>query len=468
MMRGFMTLTRTLAGHVVNTRAGDLPAAALQVAREVVLDGLGVMIAGANEPLGIGRISIDYAEMLGGKPEATVVAGGFKTNVLNAAYANGTMCHALDFDNTGWPLNHPTSPTLPAILALAERNSLGGSDILPAVVLCFEVQGRLRTATARVGAGTGFHKPGVSGTIGAVTAAGRLLGLDVDRMCMAYGIAGSRCGSLSANTGTMTKSSHSGHGARMGAEAALLAEMGFTATDDVFGKGQFFELFYGAGIGEPELLVKDFGKPYWMVDPGIGFKKYPSNYFTHRPIDACLALAAAHRFSPADIVAVEVDFPCFDYVNRPNPKTGLDGKFSVQYATAIALLDRKITIASFSDLRRFAPDAVDMLGRVKLSLREDIPKSFDASWAVVRLRLKDGRLLEERCDKPRGIWGVPLTRRERIDKFNSCVDGALDDADAGRIVELVEGIDALANIHELMDIVGRAKCAVARTPGRKK
>jgi aconitate decarboxylase len=452
-----MNLTRELADKVVRTRYGDVPEEALEVARQVCLDGLGVIVAGAREPLGIGRITIAYTQMLGGTPESTVIAGGFKTNALNAAYANGTLCHALDFDNTWWPLNHPTSPTLPAILALAERNRSSGRDVLLALVLAFEAQGRLRLASERVEAGSGFHKPGVSGTIGAVTGAGKLLGLDVPSFCMAYGIAGSRCGSLSANTGSMTKSSHSGHAARMGVESALLAQLGYTAFDDVFGKGQFFDLFYGPGTYDSEKLVENFGSPYRMIDPGVGFKKHPSNYFTHRPIDAAIALRREQGLAPGDIDKVEVDFPRFDYVNRPNPKTGLDGKFSVQYATAVALLDGRITVESFSDSRRFAHDVQELLPRVTLMIRDDIPRSFNDTWAIVRAFLKDGRVVESRCDKPRGLWGVPLTRDERLDKFRSCTEPALSSDDIDEAISLVERLHELGDISPLMAIVGRAQ-----------
>src|SRR4029079_5506754 len=127
------------------------------VAKAVTLDGLAVMLAGATEPLGVGRISIDYVKMLGGAEQASVVAGGFRTSILNAAYANGTMAHALDFDNTWYPLNHPTSPTLPAILAIAEHSHLPGRQIIEAIVVAFEVQGRLRLAATGLKTGTGFH-----------------------------------------------------------------------------------------------------------------------------------------------------------------------------------------------------------------------------------------------------------------------------------------------------------------------
>src|SRR5688572_8073979 len=313
------------------------------MARQVTLDGLAVILAGSTEPLGVGRISIEYAREMGGAPQATVIAGGFKTSMGNAAYVNGTMAHALDFDNTWYPLNHPTSPTLPAILAIAEHHRLPGSRVIEAIVTAFEVQGRLRLAATGLETGSGFHKPGTTGTFGATAAAARLLDLDERQTLMAFGLAGSRAGSLSINTGSMTKSSHSGHAARMGIECAVLAKMGWTASADVFGKGGFFDTFL-SGNAQLELLVEGFGRPLRMVDPGVGFKKHPSNYFTHRPIDAALALREELKLDSSDIEAVEVVFPRFEYVNRPQPRTGLDGKFSVQYTTAIALIDGEITI----------------------------------------------------------------------------------------------------------------------------
>ncbi len=452
-----MTITAELVDILRATRVQDIPPAALDIAKQVCLDGLGVMIAGAGEPLGLGRITFEYTRQLGGPADSSVIAGGFKTSAFNAAYANGTLGHALDFDNTWWPLNHPTSPTLPAIMAIAERDGLSGADVLRAIVLAFEVQGRMRVASASVEAGKGFHKPGVSGLIGAVAGAGLLLGLDAAQFRRAFGLAGSRAGSMSINTGTMTKSSHSGHAARMGVECATLAKLGWTAAEDVFGKGGFFALFYGEQHSDPALFVKDFGKPYRMIDPGVGFKKHPANYFTHRPIDAAIALATRHDIDAADIEKVVVDFPRFDYVNRPVPETGLDGKFSVQYATAIALLDRKIKVASFSDRRRFAADVESLLPRVTLNMRDDIPRSFQDCFAIVRVTMRDGRLLEERCDRPRGMWGLPLTRDERLAKFRDCCEGALPADAVAKVIALVEGLDGAASVAPLMDIVCRAK-----------
>ena len=448
------SITEALVDKVLALDYASLPPAAIDMAKAVTLDGLAVTLAGAGEPLGVGRISIDYVRAMGGAPQASVIAGGFKTSMLNAAYANGTMAHALDFDNTWYPLNHPTSPTLPAILAIAEHHKLPGKKIIAAIAAAFEVQGRLRIAATGLKTGAGFHKPGTTGLFGAVTAAAKMLDLNKQQTLMAFGLAGSRAGSISINTGTMTKSSHSGHAARMGVECGVLAKMGWTASADVFGPKGFFDTFF-QGDAKPELLIDGFAAPLRMVDPGVGFKKHPSNYFTHRPIDAALALREEFKFTPDAIERVEVIFPRFDYVNRPQPLTGLDGKFSVQYATLIALLDGEITIDSFTNERRFAADVEALLPKVKLQVDDAIPSDFDRMHTIVSVWLKDGRQLSKRVDKLSGWIGSPLTREQRLRKFFGCTRRVLDEKKAQRVLELVERLDTLADVTEIMDI---ARC----------
>lgn len=446
------TLTETLIDHVLALEYDRLPQQAIDMAKHVTLDGLAVMLAGSTEPLGVGRISIEYVKEMGGAPQSSVVAGGFKTSMLNAAYANGTMAHALDWDNTWYPLNHPTSPTLPAILAMAEHFGSGGPKVIEAIVAAFEVQGRVRLAATGMADGQNFHKPGTTGLFGAVTAAVKMLDLDRQQALMAFGIAGSRAGSISINTGSMTKSSHSGHAARMGIECGILAKKGWTASADVFGPGGFFDTFL-QGKAEPALLVKDFAHPLRMVSPGVGFKKHPSNYFTHRPIDAAIALRAEAGFDPKQIAKVDIRFPRFDYVNRPQPKTGLDGKFSVQYATAIALLDGEITVDSFDDVRRFAPEAVALLGKTTLHFDDSIPKDFDRMHCIVVVTMNDGRTLEKKVEKLTGWVGYPLTPEQRMKKFNTCARRVLKDDATARVVDLVNSLHELGDVRGIMDIV---------------
>ena len=446
------TLTERFADCILGVRYDALPQAAIDIAKHVTLDGIAVMLAGSAEPLGVGRISTEYVRQSGGTPEATVIAGGFKTSMGNAAYANGTMAHALDFDNTFYPLNHPTSPTLPVVFAIGEARHLSGRAAIEALVTAFEVQARVRMAATGLNTGKGFHKPGTTGTIGATAAAARLLGLDRNQLLMALGTAGSRAGSISINTGSMTKSSHSGHGARMGVECAVLASMGWTASADLFGPGGFFDVFAG-GQSEPALLTANFGDPFRMVDPGVGFKKHPCNYFTHRPIDAALALRTEHAIAVADIASVTVRFPAFDYVNRPAPKTGLDGKFSVQYTTALALLDGVITVASFSNERRFAPDMLDFLPRVSMVVDPSIPADFSQMHVEITITLRDGRKLTKLLRDLTGFIGFPLSREERLTKYFTCADGVLPRDKADQVVEMVDRLETLPDIGVLLDLL---------------
>ena len=435
----------------------SLPREAVELSKHIALDGLALMHAGSTEPLGVGRLSTAYVREMGGAPQASVIAGGFKTSMQNAAYVNGTMAHALDFDNTSYPPNHPTSPTLPVMLAIAENYRLPGAKIIEAIVTAFEVQARLRWAATGLKTGSGFHKPGTVGMFGAVTAAIKLLGLNRDQALMAFGLTGSRACSLSINTGTMTKSSHSGHGARMGIECAVLAKMGWTASADVFGPKGFFDTFM-PGDAKPERLTEGFAAPLWMLDPGVGFKPYPCNGFTQRPIDGALELREEYKIQPAQIDRVQVIFPRFEYVNRPQPRSGLDGKFSIQYTTLLALLDGDVTVDSFTNERLSAPDVAALLPKVQLQFDDSIPFDKLKMHAVVNIWLKDGRQLTKRVEKIPG-WpgsaGKPLTREQRHRKFFSCTRRVLDEKGARRMLELVESLETLPDVTEIMDI---ARC----------
>jgi 2-methylcitrate dehydratase PrpD len=428
-----------------------LPAEAVALCKHVVLDGLAVIHAGSTEPEGVGRLVMQYVKRMGGTPEASVITGGFKTSMENAAFANGTMAHALDFDNTSYPTNHPTSPTLPAILAIAEHYGASGKQVIDALATAFEAQARFRLAGTGMATGVGFHKPSTAGMFGATAAAVKLLGLTQEQAMMAFGVAGSRASSLSINTGTMTKSSHSGHGARMGVEAGMLAKIGWTASKDVFGPKGFFDTFM-PGNSKPELLNEGFAAPLRMLDPGIGFKAFPSNGFTQRPIDGALRLRQAHDLKPDQIERVQIVFPRFDYVNRPSPRSGLDGKFSVQYTTLLALLDGEVTVDSFTNERLNAPDVQALLPKVEFLADDSIPFDKLKMHVIVNVWRKDGTQLSERVDKLLG-WQNPLTREQRLHKFFGCTRRVLSEKGANRVLELVEGLENLSDVREIMDII---------------
>lgn len=446
-------ITTALVSRIMAIDHASLPAKAVDVARHVVLDGLATMLAGRDEPLGLGRITIDYIREVGGTPQASVIGAGFKTSMPNAAYANGTLGHALDFDGAGYPLHHPTSPTLPAILAIAEHHKLPGTKVIEAIVASFEVQARVRLASTGLETGTGFHKPGSTGMFGAVTAAARMIGLDQQQTLMAFGLAGSRAGSMAVNTGTMTKSSHAGHSARMGVECAMLAARGWTASADIFGPKGFFDTFM-PGNANPDLLTRGLCDPLWVVEPGVGFKLYPSNYYTHRCIDAGLELRKKHAIRADQIDRVRVTFAPFEYVNRPQPRSGLDGKFSTQYTTLVALLDGEVGPDSFTNERLRSPDMAALLPRVEFKADPSITCDEEKMHVIVDVWLKDGRQLTQRIDELSGYPGSPpLTREQRLGKYFSCARHALDERAAQRVLEMVDGLESLADVTEMMDIL---------------
>lgn len=443
------TLTGALVDAVLAVDEAEIPSAAVEMAEKVVLDGAGVMLAGSAEPLGVGRLVTEWVRANGGAAESSVVAGGVRVPAMAAAFANGTMGHALDFDNMSQPRNHPMSPTLPAILALAEKYGLPGRTVLAAVVVSFEVQGRLRLACTGLDTGKGLHKPGTIGLIGGTAACAWLLGLSRHEMLMALGIAGSRVGSLSVNTGSMTKPSHSGHAARMAVECVELARRGFTATDAVFDTGGFFDTFLGSRCS-PELLVQDFGAPFRMVDPGVGFKKYPCNGNTHRAIEATLTLRRKFDITPDDVGDVEIVMPTLEYIDRPDPRSGLDGKFSLQYVTSIALLDGAIGIASFSDERRARPDVDAMLKRVRVRFDPKLSADVDQLQATVSLTTRGGAVHQHTVRRLPGMVGLPLTDDELVEKFLGCAVPVAGRASAERILELAREFRSLDDVGDLM------------------
>lgn len=450
------TLTQQVSEIIVSTKFDDIPDAALDIASECMLDAIGTTIAGASEKSGVGRISIEYAKQIGGSGDCTLIAGGVKVSAPAAAYANGTMCHALDYDNTWWPRNHPASPTIPATICMAERQNSLGSEVLRAIVLAFELQGRMRVASIGRNSGGIFHHPGIGGTMGAVTGVGTILGLDADQMTMAFGNAGSRAGTMTANHGTMTKPSHSGIGSQMGTEAALLSSLGWTASDDIFGSGGFYDALYGEGRSDPPVMLKNFGKPYRMVDPGVSYKLYPAKYSIHRSIEAGILVAKENDINATKIKNVDIFYPPTALIDRPEPRSGLDGKFSIQYGAAAGLLDRHVGISTFTDERRFAVDMESLLPKITIHEDDSIPADFPNSWIIVRVTTYDGQTFEKKCTELKGQAGVPITRETRLSKFFDCVAGAISKKDAETVVAITEDMRNVKDIHQLMGILRNA------------
>jgi len=408
--------------------------------KQAIKDGVAVALAGSREePV---TILTEHLLSLGGLPQASIWGSGSKVSVVQAAYVNSVATHVQDFEPMWSPPTHAVSPTVPVAFALAEMHALSGKQLITAVAKGLEIQGRLQYAGNQyVPEELKFHPPGYAGVIGSAVVASELLQLDVPEMRNAIGLAASRAGALLANVGSMTKATHCGNAAASGLDAALLAKRGFTANPDVFEahKG-FVKTFYPDHFDAERLLA--YGKPYRVVDPGLAIKLFPSQYGTHYGITAGIEL---HRKlgGRKDIRCVRMVSPVMKYVNRPQPATGLDGKFSLQYTTSAALLDGAVRIATFTDERRFRADMVELLSRFELRQDEAIKGDFHSMYVEVEVELEDGSRHKTTCNAPRGSWGAPMADGEHRAKLDDCLRYALPEAAAAKLLAELDRMETL-------------------------
>ena len=451
-----MNVTAELAHSLTRTTFASLSDEVIAVAKRVILDGIAVAVAGAKESGP--TIAAAHVKSQSGKDIATVIGQGFRTSPVLAAYANGISMHVLDYEPMWSPPTHATSPTLPAILALAEERPSAGREILTAFVKGCEIQGHIRLASHQYAPGEfSVHPPGSVGLMGAAVASAHMLALSQEQLQHALGITASRAGGLMANVGTMAKATHCGWAALSGLDAALLASRGFTGNPTVFeAPNGYVEHFFGEQFQYDELLsLARSAQAYRMVNPGFVMKMFPCQYGTHFGILAALKL---HKQidSPDSIQAVHITAPVMPYVDRPAPHTGLDGKFSFQYTVAAALLDGAVSIRTFSDDSCARPALTGLLSRTRLTQEETIPAVLEKMWVAVAVDLQNGQRLSARCDGPQGFWGRPaLQRDEHLVKIRDCLNVSLTEEQTQRCIQLVDSLEILEapQITELMEVL---------------
>jgi len=451
-----MNVGERLARFVAETQR--VPEDAILQAKRAVLDTLGVALAGSREESA--RAVVDWLRDQGGRPEAAVLGRALRLPAADAALANGTAAHALDFDDVSLPMRgHPSAPLLPAVLALGEAAGSSGRDLLTAFVLGFEVEAKLGRAIGGPHYALGWHATSTMGVLGAAAACARLLRLDAGRTRMALGIAASLASGLQQNFGSMTKPLHAGWAARGGVVAAQLAARGFSAdAEAIEGPSGFLRAMSGGA--EPDLTPFDaLGEPFEIVTPGVGVKLYPCCYAVHRSLDAVLALRTAHDIAPGDVAEVraEVSRGGLMPLRAEPPATGLEGKFSLEYCLAAALIDGGVSLAAFSDEAVRRPAVREMMAKVKVSEGAKAGEFPIGGYAAVRVVLRDGTGYGTRVDVPRGDPSRPLSWEELAAKFRDCAGGVLSAEAAEHAVAMVEGLDGLADAKGLTEALSAAE-----------
>jgi aconitate decarboxylase len=407
-----MGLTRELAERIAGIDYETLPREAVQTVKRGIIDCVGVLFAGRDEPV----VRILLQDLAPGN-EATVLFGERKARSADAALLNATAGHALDYDDVAID-GHPSVVLTPAILAEGERLGVSGKELIAAYVAGYETWAELVSRDADKYHGKGWHPTAVFGTVGAAAAASRLGGLDVQKTTNALAIAASMAGGVGANFGTMTKPFHAGRAAQSGIQAARLAAAGMTASPDALEhRIGFLAAFSPQGRIDVERSVQQ--DAWHILRHGLNIKRYPVCYALHRSIDAVVAMKAA----AADVQSVEMHIGKLQagMLRHSSPQNALDAKFSAQFAMAAALTTGKVGLAELTDGFVQRKDVQALMPKVRVATTEatDPDDPLFAAFDYVTVNGVKSREIRH----AKGHARNPLTLDELREKFDDCTGG---------------------------------------------
>jgi 2-methylcitrate dehydratase PrpD len=443
-----LTPTRDLARWSSALAASQVPDNAVLWAKHALLDWFGVTIAGSREDL-----APILLEEFGGKDgPVTLVGLNARAKAHDAALINGTLSHALDYDDVNRHMGgHPTAPVAAAALALGEALGMSGRDTLLAFIAGYEVECQIGAMGAHSHYEQGFHATGTFGTFGATAAAARLMGLDADRTAIAFGIAASEAAGLKLNFGTMTKPLHVGKAAMNGVIAARLASRGFTARDDAIEGPQGFASAQIPKV-KPQPLRPDASAP---IEVEANLVKYnAAGILTPSTIEAIRDLKRRHNIGLGDVekITLKVDPGHLKVCDIPEPKTGLEIKFSIRHLAAMALAgEDTAALGTYSDEMANRPVYREGSRRVSLDPRPSPPEGRHG--AAVAIVLKDGRELLAETNV-----GVPASdaaaQGEKLRaKFHALAEPVIGRARASEALRQIERFETMDSLKPLMTAV---------------
>jgi 2-methylcitrate dehydratase PrpD len=438
-------VTRLLADYVVQARADDLPAPVRAEACRTLLNWAGCTVGGSRHDTV--DITVRALSPFSGPPQATLLGRRERVDILHASLINGISSHVLDFDDTHLKAAiHPAGPVASAILALAETRTVSGRDFLHALVLGAEVECRIGNAVYPAHYDRGWHITGTTGVFGSAAACGRLLGLSAQQMRWALGLAATQPVGLREMFGTMTKSFHPGRAAQNGLTAALLAKENFTSSDAA--------LEAKAGWAHVLSTSCDFSQ----ITDGLGrhyeillntYKPFACGVVLHPIIDACLQLRAEHHLTPEGIdrIDLRVNPLVLELTGKRAPTTGLEGKFSVYFAAAVAMAAGAAGVKQFTDDWVRRPEAVALSARVFTQ----VDSSIGVAQARVAITLRDGRRVERFVEHAVGSIERPMSDVDLDAKVRDLCEDVLPSAHTQRLIDVCRNIEREADARVIAD-----------------
>lgn len=459
--------TRGITGRVVETALSveldSLSELARTRTRHAFVDLIACALAGSVEPPA--RIVADWALGQGGRADATVIGSDSRDGRVPAALAalvNGTAAHALDYDDVAMTMIHPSAAVVPALLAVGERQHLSGTDLMAAYAAGFEVQGRLCRVLNPEHYARGWHTMQTVGVLGATLAVCRLVRSDPEVSARAVGIAASSSAGLRKNFGSMVKPLHAGHAAQHAVEAYELATLGFTGDEDVLdGTHGFLAVFSEPARADAVADAFDIAAPSELEESGVAVKRFACCGAIHTALDSVEALVREHELTPADVRHVECR------VNPITPgilvhheaRSGLEGKFSLQYSLAVMLLTGRAGLSQFTDELAADPEVRSLMKRVEMKVDDSLPVELAYFPTIVTMELADGTTISRRTDVQYGYPERPMSADDLAAKARDCAAGVLPDDALERVLTSLSTLESCPDVAAVAAELRRAETA---------
>jgi 2-methylcitrate dehydratase PrpD len=447
-----VALTEDLGDFVAQLTLSDIPAAATAVAKTGFTDCFGVMIAGAREPVvGLVDRALSGSD---GAAKASLIPGGARRNVEDAALVNGVAAHVLDYDDVTSD-GHPSAVLVPAILAQGEACGSSGAEMLTAYVAGYEVWAELLVREPVPLHQKGWHPTAVRGPIAAAAACAKLLRLGPRDTSTALALAGSMASGLVANFGTLTKPFQVGRAAQSGLLAARLAAAGLTASLDALEHRSGYLAAFSPDGGADRARPFERARKEWHLErQGLNIKRYPICYATHRAIDAALELVARHDLRPVDVEEVEVSTSELQVrmLRNDRPQTGFEAKFSMQFALAASLVARSVGLQQLRDDFVKSPAVQSLMPRVHCSATVEAEEgSAFARADSVAIKTTQGKIFASPPIRfAKGSAQSPLSREELWLKFSDCLGEEFATAAKAKAFESLMMLDRLNGTGDLL------------------
>jgi 2-methylcitrate dehydratase PrpD len=438
-----MEVTRILAQFVVDSRYADIPEKVRHEATRSVLNWLGCAV-GASRHAGI-DIALAALAPFSGPAQASVLGRGERLDIMHAALMNGISSHMFDFDDTHLKtVIHPSGPVASALLALAEYRPLSGADFLHAFILGVEVECRIGNAVYPSHYDVGWHITGTAGVFGAAAAVGRVLGLNVQQMTWALGIAATQSSGLREMFGTMCKPFHPGRAAQNGMTAAFLASKNFTSSERGIEAPRGFANVLATARNYDEITGK-LGET-WEVALNT-YKPFACGIVIHPIIDGCVQLRNEYKLKAGDIdsVALQVHPLVLELTGKKTPQVGLEGKFSVFHSAAVAIIHGEGGEDVYSDACVRDPQVIALRDKVSAT----VDKSVHEDAAHITIKLKDGKTLTKHVEHAIGSLARPMSDADLEAKFRKFAKGILSAGETDALVKLCWSIETLKSAGDI-------------------